>query len=95
MPGVKNLTNTVALVRFSELCIYVSLQSEAVFTAVSKEPLEYVLYNFFELDALTQMAIMDFMIEFDKMPWTGSIIAPFLQNLFANFKNDQDVYGLV
>jgi hypothetical protein len=32
------------------------------------------------------MGIMDFFVGFDKMPWTGSVIAPFLQNLFANFK---------
>ena len=38
---------------------------------------------------------MDFMIAFDKMPWTGIIIGPFLQDLFANFKDGQDVYGLV
>jgi hypothetical protein len=39
--------------------------------------------------------MMDFMIAFDKMPWTGTIIGPFLQSLFANFKDGQDVYGLV
>jgi hypothetical protein len=95
MPGISNLSNTVALVRFFELSVQISLLSEPVFTAVSKEPLEFVLANFFELDALTQIAIMDFMVNFDRMPWTGAIIAPFLQKVFANFKDDHDMYGLV
>ena len=95
MPGISNVQNTVALVRFFELCVQISLLSETVFTAVSREPLQAALTNFFQVDALTQIAMMDFMISFDKMPWTGTIIAPFLQSLFANFKDGQDVYGLV
>jgi len=35
------------------------------------------------------------MIHFDKMPWTAEVMGPFLRNLFAAFKNDQDVFGLV
>lgn len=37
---------------------------------------------------LTQISIMDFMVHFDKMPWTGAIMAPFLQHLFSSFKDD-------
>jgi hypothetical protein len=95
MPGVSDLNNTVALVRFFELTIQISLLSEDVYTAVSKDALIVVLENFFSLDALTQISIMDFIVNIDKMPWAGDVFAPFLGKLFAQFKNEQDVYGLV
>ena len=48
------------------------------------------------MDALTQMALMDFfVVEFNKMPWTGSLTGPFLARLFQNFRGEADVYGLV
>jgi hypothetical protein len=38
---------------------------------------------------------MDFFVEFEKMPWTGKLTAPFLAKLFENFRGEQDMYGLV
>ena len=41
------------------------------------------------------MVVMDFFVEFEKMPWTGSLTGPFLGKLFQSFRDDQDVYGIV
>lgn len=38
---------------------------------------------------------MDFFVQFNEMPWTAELTAPFLARLFQNFRDDQDVYGLV
>ena len=54
-----------------------------------------VLQNFFDTDALTQMALMDFFVQFNEMPWTAELTAPFLARIFQNFRDDQDVYCLV
>jgi hypothetical protein len=43
----------VILVRFFELSVQLSLLSEHVYTAVSEQPLKFVLEHFFDLDALT------------------------------------------
>jgi hypothetical protein len=39
MPGVSNLHDTVAMVRFFELCVQLSQHSEDVYIAVSKKPM--------------------------------------------------------
>ena len=63
---------------------------------MASSSINQVLTNFFEMDALTQMALMDFfVVEFNKMPWTGSLTGPFLARLFQNFRGEADVYGLV
>ena len=41
------------------------------------------------------MALMDFFVKFNNMLWTAKLVAPFLAQLFLNFRDDQDVYGLV
>ena len=93
--GTSNVQNTIALVRYFELSISIALISEDAFEVISKQAINQVLDNFFSFDALTQMALMDFFVQFDQMPWTGNLTAPFLAKLFSNFRNDQDVYGLV
>ena len=47
------------------------------------------------MDALTQLTLMDFFTQFEKMPWTGQLTGPFLARLFQNFRGEQDMYGLV
>ena len=83
------------MVRYYELALQVATISERAFNSMASAAINQVLQAFFEMDALTQMALMDFFVEFDKMPWTGGLTGPFLARLFQNFRGDQDVYGLV
>jgi len=62
--------------------------SESAFTLMASTAINQVLQTFFEKDALTQMALMDFFIQFKQMPWTANLTAPFLARLFQNFRND-------
>jgi hypothetical protein len=36
------------------------------------------------MDMLTQMALLDFMPLFTKLPWTTQMVAPFLKMIFQN-----------
>lgn len=36
------------------------------------------------MDMLTQMAMLDFMPLFTKLPWTSQIVAPFLKVIFES-----------
>ena len=74
-----NMTN---MVRYYELALQVATISERAFNSMASAAINQVLQAFFEMDALTQMALMDFFVEFDKMPWTGSLTGPFLARLF-------------
>lgn len=63
--------NMTILVRYYELALMIASISEGAYTKMARASINQVLENFFDFDALTQMALMDFFTEFDKMPWTG------------------------
>ena len=63
--GTVNVQNTIALVRYFELAVKIALISEESFEMIAKEAINQVLENFFNFDALTQMALMDFFTQFD------------------------------
>ena len=70
------------LVRYYELALMIATISEPAFQLIARAAINQVLENFFDMDALTQMALMDFFSQFDSMPWTGQMIAPFMARLF-------------
>jgi len=49
-------------VRYYELAIMIASISESAFSAMSAAAINQVLQTFFDKDALTQMALMDFFI---------------------------------
>lgn len=87
LAGVKSEDKTKS-VRYYELALGIATISEQAFTLISSEAINQVLDNFFAMDALTQMVIMDFFVEFEKMPWTGKLTGPFLEKLFLSFRDD-------
>lgn len=81
LTGVNNEDKTKS-VRYYELALGIAAISEQAFTLISSGAINQVLENFFAMDALTQLVIMDFFVEFEKMPWTGKMTGPFLAKLF-------------
>ena len=87
LQGVSSADSTVS-VRYYELSLMVATISEQSFILMASGAINQVLHSFFEKDALTQLALMDFFVEFEKMPWTGKLTAPFLAKLFENFRGE-------
>ena len=73
---------TIILVRFFELAVRLSCLSEQIFTQITYQPIQTAFNTYFGLDILTQMALLDFLPLFTKLPWTAQLVAPFLQQLF-------------
>ena len=48
------------MIRYYDLALQIAKISEQAYTLLAKEAIKAVLRTFFECDALTQMAIMDF-----------------------------------
>jgi len=48
------------MVRYYELALQIATISEQAFNEIASAAINQVLQNFFEMDALTQMALMDF-----------------------------------
>lgn len=53
-----------------------------MFVTVTQACIKHVFSNYFELDMLTQMAMLDFMPLFTKLAWTADVVAPFLKGVF-------------
>ena len=83
------------MVRYFELSVMIGKISAEAFEHIAKQAINQVLESFFNLDALTQLALMDFLTQFDSMQWAGGIVGPFLADLFKNLRDGKDVYGLV
>jgi hypothetical protein len=70
------------MLRFFELGCYLSAISEEIFLSITHDSLKFVFSNYFEFDVLTQLALLDFMPLFTKLPWTTQLIAPFMKAIF-------------
>lgn len=73
---------TITMLRYFELACHLSSISEAIFVQITQAPIQHVFTHYFQLDMLTQMAMLDFMPLFTKLAWTAQVVAPFLKAVF-------------
>ncbi|CDW80652.1 UNKNOWN [Stylonychia lemnae] len=88
--------NTVVMVRYFELACNLA-QISPELSQLTEPVIEQVFEQFFNLDMLTQMAVMDFVAILGQNQQTSMILAKkqFLPKLFEKFRYGEDHYGFI